>query len=161
MSFGSYILDDMGIPTQILVIKTTKISTTFQRINRNVSKEKNLIYKMFYRKPEEVKHTANMLCSILAQKGINAEVITSKGYCGGGTLPESEIESHAVMLKHSGTRKECEVFAEKMYFGLLQHDMPVLGILKKGLLCFDVLTLLENEVEEVGNIIENVFRALK
>lgn len=127
-------------------------------LDENALKEKSLFYKILYRKPLEIKQTADKLMGILKKYGIDTEVLPSKGLCGGGTMPEGEINSFEVMLKPLGTRKENEEFAEKTYLELLKQAKPVLGILKKGVLYFDVLTLFEDQVEEMGKIIGEVIK---
>jgi len=57
------------------------------------------------------------------------------------------------MIKHETNNKERSSYAEKMYLGLLSHKKPVLAILKKGNIYFDVLTLFDDEIPELAQII--------
>jgi L-seryl-tRNA(Ser) seleniumtransferase len=123
--------------------------------------EKNLIFKIFNRKLEEIKHTAEILKNELEKNGIPAEVVACKGQCGGGTLPDGEIDSFSVMIKNDTPNKERSEYAEKMYHKLLFHTIPVLGILKKGNIYFDVLTIFENDIKELSQIIIEVNHTVK
>jgi L-seryl-tRNA(Ser) seleniumtransferase len=129
-------------------------------LNEKDLNEKNLIFKIFNRKPEELKKTAETLKKELSEKGIPAEIISSTGQCGGGTLPDGEIESFSVMLKNDNPNKERSEYAEKMYQGLLSHSTPVLGVLKKGNIYFDVLTIFENEIKELSQVIFEVNKSI-
>lgn len=127
-------------------------------LNDNVLNEKNLIFKTFNRKPEELISVAETLKSLLEKQGIQSEVVPTKGQCGGGTMPDSEIDSYAVMIKHEGANKVRSDYAEKMYSALLLHSKSVLGVLKQGNIFFDVLTLFENDINEVAEVIGEVHR---
>ena len=125
-------------------------------LNDNDLNEKNLIFKIFNRKPEEIKNTAESLKKYLDNQGILAEVTSTKGQCGGGTLPDIELDSYAVMIRNDKPNKLRSLFSEKIYQDLLNHPKPILGILKKGNIYFDVLTIFDNEIEEIGQIISEV-----
>lgn len=115
--------------------------------------EKNFIYKIFNRKPEEIQHCAEFLVNELKKHKITSEVIISKGQCGGGALPEEEIQSFAVKIIASGTSQERENYAENLYENLMIQDSPVLAILKKGSLQLDMLTLFKEDLITLVEII--------
>jgi L-seryl-tRNA(Ser) seleniumtransferase len=115
--------------------------------------EKNFIYKIFNRKPEEIQHCAEFLVNELKKHNISSEVIKSKGQCGGGALPEENIQSFAVKIIASGTNQEREVYAENLYKHLLLQETPVLAILKKGTLQLDLLTLFKEDLIKLVEII--------
>ena len=123
--------------------------------------EKNMIFKTFNRKPNEIKNTAEALKKELEIKGILTEIVASTGQCGGGTLPDGEIESYSVMIKNINPNKIRSEYAEKMHTGLLSHKKPVLGILKKGNIYFDVLTIFDNDIKELVEIIFDVHQSLE
>jgi len=95
------------------------------------------IFKMLQRKPEEIKLLAEKLQAMIP----GSEIVENTGFCGGGTLPELEIKSYAVKLNN--------VDAEKTFYGLLKLDQPILGILRKGELLFDVLTVDKKNLEYI------------
>jgi L-seryl-tRNA(Ser) seleniumtransferase len=130
-------------------------------LNEKELNEKNLIFKIFNRKSDELKNTAEILKNDLIANGIPAEVVASTGQCGGGTLPDGEIESFSVMIKNDQPNKERSEYAEKMYKGLLSHPAPVLGVLKKGNIYFDVLTLFDEDIKELVQTIKNVNSNIK
>lgn len=122
-------------------------------LNDNVLNEKNIIFKTFNRTQEELKETAEYISNYLRKQGINTEIIRTKGQCGGGTLPDGEIDSFAVMIKNKSSNKIKSEYAEKMFHTLLTHQKAILGVLSKGVIYFDVLTIFENEQDEIAQII--------
>ena len=115
--------------------------------------EKNFIYKVFHRKPEEIQHCAEFLAKELKKHKIISEVIKSKGQCGGGALPEEDIQSFAVKIIASGTSQDREKYAENIYKNLMLQETPVLAILKKGTLQLDILTLFQEDLKTLTEII--------
>ena len=67
----------------------------------------------------------------------------SAAQVGGGTVPHLSIKSFSVKLILPGGDNKA---AEKIFYGLLEGESPVLGILKKGELHFDVYTLFEEDI---------------
>ena len=115
---------------------------------------KSPIYRMFSRNPEELRLVATKLSGKLKEFGIQSQVVETKAQCGGGTLPDAEIDSFAVELLCDATNnKERSGFAERMHHNLLHSSTPVLAILKAGNVQFDVLTIADDEIVEVAMII--------
>jgi L-seryl-tRNA(Ser) seleniumtransferase len=123
--------------------------------------EKNFIFKIFNRKPGEIKKTAVALQKEIKKRGIATEIVESIGQCGGGTMPDIEIQSFSVMIKNDSPNKIRSGYAETMYQGLLSNPMPVLAVLKKGNIYFDLLTIFENEIPVLAQIICEVNQSLK
>ncbi len=121
---------------------------------------KNMIFKIFNREKSDLMKTAQQLKTMLAQYKIETEITDSIGQCGGGTLPDGEIKSYAVMISHQGSNKERSGYAEKIYHGLLAQPQPVLGVLKKGNVYFDVLTLFEEDIAPLAAIIHQVHQSV-
>lgn len=115
---------------------------------------KSPIYKMFNRKPEGLRLAATKLSGMLKEFGIQSQVVESKAQCGGGTLPDAEIDSFAVeLLCDAKNNKERSGFAERIHHNLLHSSTPVLAILKAGNIQLDVLTLSDEDLNEVAKII--------
>jgi L-seryl-tRNA(Ser) seleniumtransferase len=129
-------------------------------LNEKELNENNLTFKTFNRKTTDIKKTAELLRSSLEKSGIKTEIINSTGQCGGGTLPDAEIESYTVMIKQNSPNKQRSDFSEKFHQALLDHSQPVLAILKKGNIYFDMLTIYEKDVEELSNIIVAVNKTI-
>jgi len=116
---------------------------------------------MLTKNPEQLKKNAQLLFEKLKKINLNTIIVKSKGQCGGGSLPGKEIDSYSLKInKDNLSNKERSKFAEKMYFGLLHHDNPVLGVLKKGDIYFDLLTIPEDEIEKTAEIILDVYKDL-
>jgi L-seryl-tRNA(Ser) seleniumtransferase len=115
---------------------------------------KSPIYRMFNCKPEELRLLATKLSDKLMDFGIQSQVVETKAQCGGGTLPDAEIDSFAVELLCNATNnKERSGFAERIHSNLLHSSTPVLAILKAGNIQLDVLTLADEDLNEVARII--------
>lgn len=120
--------------------------------------EKNTIFRMMTKKPDEIKHNAGLLQKELSKHKINSSVVTGKGQCGGGALPGKELESYAVRIDGDfGSNKKKSEFAEKLYSGLMQHKTPVVGILRKGDIYFDLLTIPDEQIGKLAEIIGDVY----
>ena len=112
------------------------------------------IYRMFNRKPDEIRGEATMLSGKLKEFGIKSQVVETKAQCGGGTLPDAEIDSFAVeLICDAKNNKERSGFAERIHHNLLHSPTPVLAILKAGNIQFDMLTLFDEDLNEVARII--------
>jgi seryl-tRNA(Sec) selenium transferase len=93
----------------------------------------------------------------LEKDNVNSKVIPNKGFCGGGALPMEEIESYAVrLLPDHNSSKEKSRFAEEVYYRLMVHSLPVTGILRKGIVDFDVLTVRDEEIPLAAKAISQV-----
>jgi len=122
--------------------------------------EKNLIFKIFNRKPEEIKKAAINLQKELKKNKITTEIVESIGQCGGGTLPDGEIPSYSVVIKNESSNKIRSDFAERMYSDLLLHTKPVMAVLKKGNIYFDLLTISDDEIPELVKTINDVYKKI-
>jgi L-seryl-tRNA(Ser) seleniumtransferase len=118
---------------------------------------KNEVFKTLTTELKVLKKKALLLQKALVKENIESVVITNQGFCGGGALPMEDIESYAVRLQpEHNTNKERSRFAEKVYYKLMVHSLPVVGLLKKGNIDFDVLTLKEEEITAVARVISDV-----
>jgi L-seryl-tRNA(Ser) seleniumtransferase len=129
----------------------------FTYLDDQVLTKKNLLFNMMSRTPEELLAKAELLKNAFANHGISSSVVKSKAQCGGGALPGKEIESFAVRIHpdlKSGKKKS--EFAEKLYTGLMHHAIPVVAILRKGDLYFDVLTLTDSQLNLLAEVVNEV-----
>lgn len=122
-------------------------------LNENDLRHKNTLFSTLSRKPSELREQAERLSKILHEKGITTQLMPSSGQFGGGTLPDAEIESFALMLSHGSSNKERTTYASAMYRSLLIHSTPVLGILRKGQFLLDMLTIQPDEIAHVEQAI--------
>ena len=76
-------------------------------------------------------------------------------------MPGETIDSFAVKIdgNFNSNRKKSE-FAEKLYFGLLHCETPVVSILRKGDVYFDMLTIPEERIVDLVDIISGVYQKL-
>jgi L-seryl-tRNA(Ser) seleniumtransferase len=117
------------------------------------------IFQMMTAKPEALHKKALQLQQLLKDKNIASTIIESKGQAGGGSLPGKTIQSFAVQIEfeHSSRNQRTE-WAEKIYTQLLLTEKPLLGVLRKGHLIFDVLTIMENQLEASANKIDQMYK---
>ncbi len=122
---------------------------------------KNLFYKTLKQTSEQLEEKARKFSRVLKAHDISPEIVHSEGQFGGGSLPGQKITSYAVKPGIDGrsARKRSE-FAEKIYMELLQQRVPVLGILRKGELLFDMLTLRESELEYTAEVVAGVYHKI-
>jgi L-seryl-tRNA(Ser) seleniumtransferase len=115
------------------------------------------LFSMLGRTKEDLKKSAGALGSKLAGSGITSRVVKSTGQCGGGSLPNLEIDSFAVSLtcEHKSQKKR-SLFAEVVFRKLLDLDTPILGILRRGEILFDVLTLSEADFPYITAAISQI-----
>ncbi|HBX52063.1 MAG: L-seryl-tRNA(Sec) selenium transferase [Bacteroidetes bacterium RIFOXYA12_FULL_35_11] len=126
-------------------------------IKENILFDKNSVHKLASKKPSEIDVLAYKLATLLSEKGLKCSVIDNEPQIGGGSLPDKYNQSRAVILTgNQSSNKEKSGYAEKMYYGLLNHSTPVLGILKKGTILFDALTLFDEDIEIVARAIIDI-----
>jgi len=115
------------------------------------------LFSMLERTEEDLKKSAEAFVSKLADSGITSRVVKSTGQCGGGTLPNLELNSFAVSLacEHK-SQNERSLFAENVFIKLLDLDYPILGILRQGEILFDVLTLSEADFPYIAAAISQI-----
>jgi len=90
---------------------------------------------------------------------IKTEIVKSEGQAGGGSLPEQRIPSFAVKIEiPAKSRKNKGEMAAKIFNQLLKKPYPVLGVLRKGDLIFDVLTIPEEDFEKTAGLISEIYK---
>ncbi len=148
-------------------LRVDKIHTAFLEsicsyyLNDKDLNEKNLLYKTLMQNPKTLEKRGFSLQQMLLESGIETELQRSKGQFGGGALPGEEIESTALCLSFTlGSNKERSTQAERMHYNLLQHPDPLLSILKKGKVYFDMLTLVEEDMDGISRIISETYKKL-
>lgn len=120
------------------------------------------LFAMMNSTPETLKRKAEALRESLQRFGVHSEIAPSSGRCGGGTLPELQIESYAVVLKSAGkSRQKRSDLASRLFHHLLEIERPILGVLRQGELLFDVLTLDESDFEHIGSAVSEALLAQK
>lgn len=109
------------------------------------------VFQMMTAKKEALHKKAEKLQTMLSEKGLESIVVESQGQAGGGSLPGKFIESYAVQidLSEMSRNKRIET-AEKMFRYLLDIEKPLLGVLRKGNLLFDVLTIPDHKLQEAA-----------
>jgi L-seryl-tRNA(Ser) seleniumtransferase len=133
----------------------------FYYLDDAVLSKKSLVFRMLSLTPAMLEKNALLVQSRLTAAGIGSAVISSKGQCGGGALPDKTMNSFAIRINpDSETRTKRAEFAEKMYYGLMKHQTPVVGILRKGEILFDMLTVPEEDYNQIVEAIVIVYHQI-
>jgi L-seryl-tRNA(Ser) seleniumtransferase len=123
--------------------------------------KKSMIFRLLNDKPEHIESKAKKLAGLLSKNSIICEVSDNKVMIGGGSLPEETLASKAVLVRfEKGTKKEQAEFSEQLYSALLLKSEPVVGILVKGKLLLDVLTIEEKDIEKIARIVSEAYAGL-
>lgn len=121
----------------------------------------NTIFSTLQQPLSVLKKRAEKLQKALGKFEIHSELTESEGYCGGGALPDEAVKSFAVKLTGDfESNKSRASFMEKLYFALMQQPKPVIAILKKGELYFDVLTLQDKDIDLLATIVNQTKASL-
>jgi L-seryl-tRNA(Ser) seleniumtransferase len=122
---------------------------------------KNLFFSIVHQTSNKIRSRATRFSELLSERGIPCVIEKSEGYCGGGALPDESLPSFSVKLMGGQiTRREKTAYAEKMYLALMQQPIPVIGVLKKGELYFDLLTVTDDESEVMVESIHNTHQLI-
>ncbi len=114
----------------------------------------NPLFSMLNKNEEDLKEIAVRFSAELKKANVDCQVVQSVGQCGGGSLPDLKMKSYAVEL----VTKNSDV-SEKVYHKLLKLDKPIIGVLRKGKLLFDVFTIFEEDMPHVISSIANSLRS--
>jgi L-seryl-tRNA(Ser) seleniumtransferase len=111
------------------------------------------IFNLLHRGKEELKSLAKKLSYEFDKNQIKNEIRESKAFAGGGSLPQVKLNSYSVVLTSSDNDKN---FAKNIYRKLLVAEVPVLSILRKGEIHFDVLTIFKEDIPAIAKMIKSV-----
>ncbi len=121
-----------------------------------IKKEESInlpIFKLLSRSEDELRLLAQKLKDEFEKFQIKAEVRKSEAFCGGGAMPQIKLESYSVVLQSKDNNKN---LAKNIYMKLLGAQTPVLSILRKGEIHFDVFTLFDDEIPLVAKMVSSV-----
>ena len=114
----------------------------------------NPIFKMMSQSPREIHQRASQLKELLAKDGIDSDLVSNTGFCGGGAMPGESISSSAVKLKDKfSSGKMKSRFYEKLFHRLLKLNPSVVSILKKGEIYFDLLCISDDQLSQLSRLI--------
>ena len=92
----------------------------------------------------EVEARARRLAgSLAAVKGVDAEVMASAAYVGGGSLPQQDLDSFSVVV--ASAPLPAETLADRLRDGVV----PIVGRIHQGKLWLDMRTVTDNELPDI------------
>ena len=112
-----------------------------------------LLFKMLNRSGTELKSLAEKLVKELEKLQIKSDIRENETFCGGGSLPNVKLKSYSVVLNLVNHEKN---YAKSIYKKLLLTESPVLSILRKGEIHFDVFTLFDDELPTIALMVKKV-----
>jgi len=111
------------------------------------------VFNLLQRKKEDLKYLAGRLKQEFENLQVNADIKESEAFSGGGSLPQVKLESYSVVLIPPDNNKN---FAKDVYRRLLTAEVPVVSILRKGEIHFDVLTINAEDIPDIARIVKSV-----
>ena len=116
----------------------------------------NTIFSALQQSEKTLRKRAEALQQALQMVEIDSEIVSSAGYCGGGAMPDESIPSLSVKIMGKfKSGKERSSYMEKLYSNLMLQKKPVIGVLKKGELFFDVFTLKDEDILHIAEIVNH------
>ena len=112
-----------------------------------------LLFKILNRNSNELKSLAEKLVKDLEKLQIKSDIRESETFCGGGSLPNVKLKSYSVVLNLENHEKN---YAKSIYKKLLLTESPVLSILRKGEIHFDMFTLFDDEIPTIALMVKKV-----
>ncbi|NWG28400.1 MAG: hypothetical protein HXY48_07675, partial [Ignavibacteriaceae bacterium] len=126
---------------------------------------KSPVFRMLNRSKDELLQIAEKLSDELKSNQIKNEIVETKAQCGGGALPQLELDSYAVKILPEIDEKNPAYrtgrFADKLFKSLLRNEKPVLGIMREGEFLLDVFTIDEEEIKTIVEAIKNNMITIK
>ncbi len=117
--------------------------------------DKNLDRLPFFsylnRDKDELLRLSKLFQSRLEKHGIDSEIIQSDAFTGGGTLPGHSIPSIALRLNDNQN-------AEEIHHKLMQGSNPIVSILRKGEILFDMFCLTESDIDIIAAKISDLIK---
>ena len=112
-----------------------------------------LLFKMLNRSSVELKSLAEKLVKEFEKIQIKSDLRESETFCGGGSLPNVKLKSYSVVLNLPDHEKN---YAKNIYKKLLLTESPVLSILRKGEIHFDMFTLFDDDLPKIALMVKKL-----
>lgn len=151
--------DQMTRALRVDKISLALLEAVCKRYIRPDSEYPNLqLFHFIHRKTEHLSELASQLQNKLAEHQIQSKIITCEGKFGGGTMPDASIPSYALEILFDPKITKDKKAAEKIQKELLASETPCVGLLVKGKLSFNMLTVFEDEIPVLADGIIHAFR---
>ncbi|MBN2829805.1 MAG: hypothetical protein JXR56_05750, partial [Candidatus Cloacimonetes bacterium] len=121
-------------------------------------KERIPVYRYLERTIEEQRKIAEKLKTAFSEMGVNSIIEVCSGFVGGGSVPEEKLETMQVVLDSNTYARQD---AATIHKELMQREIPVVGIMENGRLCFKVLTLEETQIKIIAESLKLSFERIK
>jgi L-seryl-tRNA(Ser) seleniumtransferase len=126
-------------------------------LNDDTLMKNNRIFSMLSQKSDTVEFRANRLSDLINRDSNLSIVVESLAQVGGGTLPDFKIDSFSVkILAPSESVAKREAFSENLFDKLLSLDIPIVTVLKEGVVHIDCFTVEDDSLDIISKSIINV-----
>lgn len=128
-------------------------------LDPDVAMERIPTLRMLSESADAVRERAERLAALVAD-GLDAgcariDVVPETGRAGGGALPLCDIDTFAVRIAFErGDAQSCETFL------VAEHDVPIVGRIKKEAVLLDARTIAETELPEAAAAVRAYFDQL-
>lgn len=119
------------------------------------------LFKFLARDEAELMRLAGLMQQAFDAQGIITTVISSEGRFGGGTMPEAVIASKAIQLNFKASGLPQKEAAEFVHFQCMLEKPALVGLLIKGNLSFNILTIFEDEIPALVNTVARAIALFK
>ncbi len=109
------------------------------------------VLRMLAESPTVLRRRAKKLARMLKRiKGLEVELLKDRAKPGGGSLPQLELETYCVSLKHES------MSTEKLSRALRLSEPPVVGRVKRDRLLLDMRTVSDQELKDIFKALSNL-----
>ncbi len=123
---------------------------------------KNILFKTLSRTKEDIESAANAIAMSIndkmwqIQKRAVAQIESTKGQYGGGTLPNLDLPSYSVRLTLDSKEKNQDK-GKEIYHALLQAPIPILSNLVKGEIYLDCLCVNQADAQKIADTVVEIY----
>lgn len=117
------------------------------------------VLRMMSSDAEDIKAKASKLADLIVKRGLKARIEKSAGKSGGGSLADLDIESYCAIVEFSDKKDKKK--AQRIYNGLMTMKRPIVAVLRKGELVFDVLTVEEKDLNYIADSTVSMYETLQ
>jgi L-seryl-tRNA(Ser) seleniumtransferase len=152
------IIDQLGRAPLMRALRVGKLTiAALSSVVRSYLDEKSAardipVQRLLHRPKGDIKVCGEQLLKQLSDAEIQAKLVKSTGRCGGGAMPDFDIDSYAITLVvDRESQKRRSAIAEKVYRRLLDLEVPVVGVLRQGEFMLDLLAVFETDLAYIGS----------
>jgi L-seryl-tRNA(Ser) seleniumtransferase len=124
-------------------------ATLMEYLDTDSAKESVPVLKMLFQSLDEIRQRARKIAAALrrATGSANIKVVQDMSKAGGGSLPEAEFQTFAVLVKPKG------ISANELEKRLRKGSPPVIARIREDALIFDARTVRVHEINDLVRVV--------